>query len=140
MGPAGKPYVIRGPRGSGAIELNGRWPTSEKPGTASPSCPSPAEASIAPDRQPRVIVLGDGNHIETTVVIEVRVRRPAFRLNPPHVIHSEAGSAPQVRLKPALQTPVRSSAFRLPPPHSQEVATLPCDTAEPPEGATNARW
>jgi len=57
-------YVIRGPRGSGAIELNGAVAHLGRPGdriTIMSFTQVPAENAAA--WQPRVIVLGEGNAI-----------------------------------------------------------------------------
>ena len=57
-------YVIRGPRGSGAIELNGAVAHRGKPGDLITIMSfTEVDASLAPSWQPRVIVLGPGNAI-----------------------------------------------------------------------------
>jgi aspartate 1-decarboxylase len=57
-------YVIRGPRGSGAIELNGAVAHRGKPGDlVTIMAFTEVDASEAPGWQPRVIVLGAGNRI-----------------------------------------------------------------------------
>ncbi len=57
-------YVIRGPRGSGAIELNGAVAHLGKPGDRITIMSfTEVESTLATGWQPRVIVLGAANHI-----------------------------------------------------------------------------
>lgn len=58
-------YVIRGPRGSGAIELNGAVAHLGKPGDRVTIMSfTEVDEAQAPTWQPRVIVLGANNRIE----------------------------------------------------------------------------
>lgn len=57
-------YVIKGPRNSGAVELNGAVAHLGKPGDLVTIMAFTAvEAAGAPDHQPTVIVLGAGNQV-----------------------------------------------------------------------------
>ena len=57
-------YVIRGPRGSGAIELNGAVAHLGKPGDlVTIMAFTEVDASAARDWKPTIIVLGPGNRI-----------------------------------------------------------------------------
>ena len=57
-------YVIRGPRGSGAVELNGAVAHLGKPGDRVTIMSfTEVAADRAASHQPRVIVLGPGNEI-----------------------------------------------------------------------------
>lgn len=57
-------YVIKGPRGSGAVELNGAVAHLGKPGDRVTIMSfTEVDSSQAAQHQPRVIVLGAGNQI-----------------------------------------------------------------------------